>query len=660
MNMRSYKTPGVYVEEVSTLPPSVAEVSTAIPAFLGYTEKGPLFARVSSMLEFTELFGGAKPTRFKVTASRTTNSQTGEIKTTAIKADPDGTNGFVPEWLLYYAVSHYFKNGGGPCYVFKVDEFKEADSVDKNKYTKALELLEQVDEPTLIVLTDAIKSKDSSDYYDIANGALAQCQKLTDRFLILDVLTSDLSAQQDMAAFRDKVTGDLAYAAAYYPYLRTSLSPDFDEKEVSIIAENINAISCGKHDGLIFSFQGPERPQPTINVTSGAALKIDSKPADSILTIDVPSAGATAAAVLDAWKKLPAKPPGFTIEANPADPKDIRITPGGAEPLKGNGQPGLVLATGNGLIVSYAGPAANNPKVEFTQAASGVKTTTLKLATGTHDLQIEFPSDATASSIVQRWERDNNRSEGFIIRLDPDGRKNLKLRPNDAVTLTRGGLGATTLDALKTGNTELYNQIKDVLSRQRVILPPSAAMAGIYARVDRDRGVWKAPANVGVAAVIAASKQIVSLDLENLNVDPTAGKSINAIRDFPGKGTLVWGARTLAGNDNEWRYVSVRRLFITIEENARKASAFAVFEPNDATTWLKVRGMLESYLYSLWERGALAGPTPESAYYVHVGLGTTMTQQDVLEGRMIVEIGIAAVRPAEFIVLRFMHKLQEA
>ena len=91
-----------------------------------------------------------------------------------------------------------------------------------------------------------------------------------------------------------------------------------------------------------------------------------------------------------------------------------------------------------------------------------------------------------------------------------------------------------------------------------------------------------------------------------------------------------------------------------------QASAFAVFEPNDATTWLKVKGMIESYLYGLWERGALAGPTPESAYFANVGLGKTMTGQDILEGRMIVEVGVAAVRPAEFIILRFSHKMQEA
>ena len=191
-------------------------------------------------------------------------------------------------------------------------------------------------------------------------------------------------------------------------------------------------------------------------------------------------------------------------------------------------------------------------------------------------------------------------------------------------------------------------------------LPPSGAIAGIYASTDRERGVWKAPANVSISAVIGPVQKISDDAQKDLNVDVNSGKSINAIRSFAGKGTLVWGARTLAGNDNEWRYVSVRRLFIMIEESARKSTAFAVFEPNDLTTWLKVKGMIDSFLYGLWERGALAGAKPDQAYFVNVGLGKTMTPQDILEGRMNVEIGIAAVRPAEFIILRFSHKLQEA
>jgi hypothetical protein len=144
-----------------------------------------------------------------------------------------------------------------------------------------------------------------------------------------------------------------------------------------------------------------------------------------------------------------------------------------------------------------------------------------------------------------------------------------------------------------------------------------------------------------------------------MNVDPT-GKSVNALRFFSGKGFLVWGARTLAGNDNEWRYVSVRRFFNMVEESVKKATEPFVFEPNDANTWVKVRAMIENFLAVQWRGGALAGAKPEDAYYVRVGLGATMTAQDILEGRMIVEIGMAVVRPAEFIILRFSHKMQES
>jgi len=210
-------------------------------------------------------------------------------------------------------------------------------------------------------------------------------------------------------------------------------------------------------------------------------------------------------------------------------------------------------------------------------------------------------------------------------------------------------------------NLAAYNLLTQALDNQfPVIMPPSPAVAGVYATVDASRGVWKAPANVGLQDVIGPVFQI-SDDLQgDMNIDATSGKSVNAIRAFTGKGILVWGARTLDGNSNDFKYISVRRFYIMVEESARKATSVFVFEPNDGNTWVKIRAMIENYLTNLWRLGALAGSKPEQAFYVKVGLGQTMTFDDVLNGRMIVEIGMAPVRPAEFIILRFSQIQQQA
>lgn len=221
-------------------------------------------------------------------------------------------------------------------------------------------------------------------------------------------------------------------------------------------------------------------------------------------------------------------------------------------------------------------------------------------------------------------------------------------------------VNGSTLNAISTADPSLHRAILSEISKLYITVPPSGAIAGVFARVDSQRGVWKAPANVDIRSAIGPAVKVSHEQQASLNVDASSGKSINVIRSFTGKGTLVWGARTLAGNDNEWRYVPVRRLFIFIEESVKKATEFVVFEPNDANTWLRVKTMIENFLTKLWRDGALAGAKPEEAFFVRIGLGITMTAQDILEGRMNVEIGLAAVRPAEFIILKFSHKLQES
>jgi phage tail sheath protein FI len=230
------------------------------------------------------------------------------------------------------------------------------------------------------------------------------------------------------------------------------------------------------------------------------------------------------------------------------------------------------------------------------------------------------------------------------------------------VTISTDGTpaAAVKLNTLKDTDKATYYKALDAIGKITLTLPPSAAIAGVYAKVDGERGVWKAPANVSLSSVADLTDVVTDQEQESMNIDADTGKSVNAIRSFSGKGILVWGARTLDGNSNEWRYISVRRFFIMVEVSVKKATAPFVFEPNDANTWIRIRAMIENYLTLLWRQGALAGAKPEHAFFVKVGLGQTMSAIDILEGRLIVEIGMAAVRPAEFIILRFSHKMQES
>ena len=231
-------------------------------------------------------------------------------------------------------------------------------------------------------------------------------------------------------------------------------------------------------------------------------------------------------------------------------------------------------------------------------------------------------------------------------------------KDNDDLVQVTGVPGATNLTELLAVNNAKYFQAKSAISNIQMLLPVSGSIAGIYAQVDNARGVWKAPANVNISNAIRPEFLINHAQQMDLNVDSLAGKSVNVIRTFPGRGpAIVWGARTLAGNDNEWRYVPVRRFFSMVEESVKNATEQFVFEPNDRNTWVRVKSMIENYLTQQWKAGALMGASTKEAFFVHIGLGETMTELDIWEGRMIVEIGMAVVRPAEFIILRFMHKM---
>lgn len=205
----------------------------------------------------------------------------------------------------------------------------------------------------------------------------------------------------------------------------------------------------------------------------------------------------------------------------------------------------------------------------------------------------------------------------------------------------------------------VYNMILTEMANTLNLLPPSAAMAGVFTMVDNNRGVWKAPANVSLNSVVSPAVNITHGDQEDLNVTPQ-GKSINAIRPFVGEGTLVWGARTLDGNSLDWRYINVRRTMIMLEESIRLASKAYVFEPNVANTWVTIKSMIRNFLTGIWKKGGLAGASPDDAFVVMVGLGETMTPEDILEGILRVTVMVAISRPAEFIEITFQQQMQKS
>ncbi|GAB2701537.1 hypothetical protein GCM10027037_28510 [Mucilaginibacter koreensis] len=236
----------------------------------------------------------------------------------------------------------------------------------------------------------------------------------------------------------------------------------------------------------------------------------------------------------------------------------------------------------------------------------------------------------------------------------------------DAVTTTilndiqqsDGDSSATALhhQALINANAA-YKAIIEAVLADANIMPPSGGMAGVMAKTDTMVGVWQAPANTSIVGVVSLPIQLNDAQQEKLNVDALTGKSINAIRSFNGSGILVWGARTLDGNSEDWRYLPVRRTITMLEQSCKMAANAYVFQPNVKNTWEAVKSMINSFLTTIWKAGGLQGASPSDAFSVDCGLGSTMTADDVLNGYMNVTVKVAVMRPAEFIVITFQQQM---
>jgi phage tail sheath protein FI len=359
----------------------------------------------------------------------------------------------------------------------------------------------------------------------------------------------------------------------------------------------------------------------------------------------LPGPEASASEVFDDLRLEPTSPSYFLKRVN------------GANPVAGGNSSFVEFVEGAAVPASVAGIAGSAP------LAGGVDDNTLTVAdfegvqvdpnarTGLAALALDRYRDVAivhapgadetvAKAVVTHCER--NRYRFAVVDAPSEQGVSDDLEPRDTVQDSQYGAFYYP-----------WIFISDPRNGARKKVPPGGAVCGIYALSDNTTGVWKAPANEVVAGAIDLEYEVTTGAQEVLNP-----KGVNAIRRFPGRGIRVWGARTLS-SDPLWKYVNVRRLFIFLEASIYFSTQWVVFEPNDPRLWARVQQTITLFLRTQWREGALLGEKEEDAFTVSVGR-STMTEDDILNGRLIIEIGIAPVRPAEFVIFRVFQQTQEA
>lgn len=531
-----HTTPGIFVGELNAFPPSVVGVATAVPCFVGYTEKAEINGKpatrqpvpIGSLAEYEQVFGGSSRTRYSLTSVDPKGGDY-DVRVWDPTASPpvftyyrlDGDR----RYNLYDSMRLFYANGGGSCFVVSAGVYPAP--VAAADLQAGLDAARGQVGPTMLVVPDAVLLPDdgtadggspwqSSAFASVVREMLAQCDTLRDRVAVLDVYGAGLlKPPATGGATLDGVIGQfradvgsrgLSYGIAYFPWLETTVVP---------LAE--------------------------------------------------------------------------------VDFTRIVDTPAGAD---GKGPLQRVLSWENQNL--YGGPGAP------TRAAA-----------------VQADIDAI----------------GTVDRTDPAAVQAL----NDRLTAA----------------LPLLADIERAVAKHENELPPSAAMAGVMTHVDTTRGVWNAPANVSLNQVARPTVPLDNHQQADLNV-PVDGKAVDAIREFPGRGTVVWGARTLDGNSDDYRYIQVRRTLVYIEQSIKNALSQFVFAPNDGRTWTTVVSMVSSFLQGVWSQGGLMGATASEAFTVECGLGSTMTGQDILDGYMIVQVTLQMIRPAEFIELTFKQKMEGA
>ncbi|MFR4989648.1 phage tail sheath family protein [Anaerotruncus colihominis] len=597
--MAEYLSPGVYVEEVESGAVPMEGVSTSTAGFIGMAERGPVIGRpqlVTNFADYQRMYG-----------SYLSEAKYGDYR-------------FLP-----YAVEQFFLNGGSRAFIMRVVPQGAKCSATSGsavlKFTAANP--GEWGDRLRVTITPASKAKTQAlEAIDDRSVRVKSC----DGFTAGDVVEFYDGRTLSHNRVKSAIDGVLSFEEPIgCDIVDTNLLP---KKVIKTCEFNVSV-----------RFEDAEETYLNVSLNESASSYIAARMQKSeLVTVEVGKVPAQPAAPAPAEKKDDKKDEKAPAVAPAA--KAAGVMP----PYKAVGGVGESLSLGfsggsdgniGGTKASdYMGSDNGPGKRTGIQAFLENAQVSIMAVPGVTDSDVQL-------ALVAHCENTKSRFAVLDIPLD-------KKKVGDV--LDHRNMFDTSYAALYHPWLEVF----DPLARKSSYMPPSGAMAGIYARTDTERGVQKAPANEVVRGCTGLSCPYNEGEQDILNP-----QGVNLIRSFTGRGIRVWGARTASSNPL-WKYINVRRLFIFVEESLKANTNWVVFEPNSEALWGRVQRTIELFLSSMWRSGALAGTSPGEAFFVNIGR-STMTQDDIDNGRLICNIGIAPVKPAEFVIFRItQHTVESA
>jgi len=653
----AYLHPGVYIEEIPSGSRPIEGVGTSTAAFVGYTSKGPIGEPelILKWDDYDKQYGGIRDTK-------------------TIKGDPMG-----------FSVSAFFQNGGTKAYIVRITQDWNKDDTpaafDAKKAAAYLDDPSQTGDHGLeftsvnegawangLVIRMAV-SPISNELYDVQIGRLNEDAELDTQESFSGVSINPVHAlyiKNVINGVSELVTVDQVPVAAKTitsdSYLGTSTSGSLTGVSLDF--------SAGFTDPL-------SRTLEIVIDSEAAFTKIISETAFANLAAvaseieDLVRTGASHERRTNFTCKAVGDKLVFTSGTREASSRVVIASTAGAPAT--NAVQTLKLDVTNGATESTGQQSADAawPSGASDDTLSGGADGSAPLTDDYTDVFTKFikyrdinticlpgqawAGDGTGNPVIDAAIGHASRMKSRMVIVDPPADKELET-PKQVIDLT---LPSKTYSVLyypwiNVANP-FYNAEKNPGAPKTVLVPPSGYAAGMWAKIDGKRGVWKAPAGLESGLLGVAGLQYVVEDGEQDSLNPLG---VNCLRKMPGAGPVIWGARTLATKaDPEWRYVPVRRTAIMIEQSIYGGIQWAVFEPNDHRLWSSLRGNIGGFMNSLFRVGAFQGEKASDAYFVRCGLGDTMTQAEIDAGQVIVIVGFAPLKPAEFVIVRIQQKV---